>query len=62
MNFEQIDLPSEITQIKIRSQSQTFSQSHSGRKKWTKIQNVIKGISLMKHNIVKTLRDPEEIV
>jgi hypothetical protein len=62
LNFDKLDIPSDITSLKIRSQSQTFSQSHSGRSKWLKIQNVIKGISLMRKNIVKTLQDPDEIV
>ena len=29
---------------------------------WIKISNMFKGINLMKKNIVKTIRDPNEIV
>ena len=44
-----------------RSQSLTEDQS-LGRRKWLKVQNVLRGINLMKKNIVKTLQDPDEIV
>ena len=62
INLDKLDIPTEMTHLKNRSQSQTFSQTHTGRRNWLKIQNVIKGISLMRHNIVKTLKDPDEIV
>lgn len=38
------------------------ASSRKARENWKKLQNVFKGISLMKKNIVKTIQDPEEIV
>ena len=46
----------------MRSQSNSFYQAQTARNKWIKLQNVFRGINLMRKNIVKTLQNPNEIV
>lgn len=40
----------------------SYTNETNARKKWIKLSNVLRGISLMKKNLVKTIEDPEEIV
>jgi hypothetical protein len=37
LNFDKLDIPAEMTSLKVRSHSQTFSTSHTGRRNWIKI-------------------------
>ena len=40
-----------------------MSESHSNAKrKWQKLQNIFRGINLLKNNVVKTLHQPDDIV
>ena len=43
--------------------NKTNSESQSkAKRKWQKLSNLFKGINLLKKNVVKTLRYPNEIV
>jgi hypothetical protein len=44
------------------SKTNSFTTESNAKRRWSKLSNVLKGINLMKKNIVKTLSDPEEIV
>lgn len=44
------------------TKSSSFTTESNAKRKWNKLSNVLKGINLMKKNLVKTLSDPEEIV
>jgi len=45
-----------------RARSKSFFEESSAMKKWYKVQNVLKGINLMRKNIVKTIQNPDDIV
>lgn len=49
-----------LGQTRVRSKS--FFEENSARKNWYKLQNMFKGINLLRKNLVKTIQDPEEIV
>ena len=61
------ELSQDLGLHKIQTMSESCSNKDGAnrfkaKKKWQKLYNVFKGISLMKKNIVKTLKDPEDIV
>ncbi|CDW87167.1 calmodulin [Stylonychia lemnae] len=45
-----------------RIRSKSFFDESQAKRNWLKISNAIKGINLLRRNIVKTLQDPDEIV
>eukprot|EP00347_Sterkiella_histriomuscorum_P000995 403373739 len=47
---------------KARLRSRSFFEESPAKKHWMKISNVLKGINLMRKNIVRTIQHPDELV
>eukprot|EP00347_Sterkiella_histriomuscorum_P001505 403371776 len=47
---------------KARHRSRSFFEESPAKKHWMKISNVLKGINLMRKNIVRTIQHPDELV